>query len=248
VSNAASSNAGQEAVPALPRAFRPKEPQGQETNITGISRKPGNHYNVSQFDSSLSSEFAKYLRSPAARCRRCIEVYLCVSSFLCSPLFASSLLPRAVQLALLRRSLGLCLRHRSPARSTSSSSRRYFVRSLQATARPRVNGSAVSSSATLIASNVIVLSADPFGSQSPPMGNLGRAFVFASTQPQTGGGAFGRPPLAPYPVVGDDRDKELSRCCSNLRVSCSASRSTDSCLERPLSHVSGHKTRMLAIV
>jgi hypothetical protein len=33
-------------------------------------------------------------------------------------------------------------------------------------------------SATPIASDVIVLSADPFGSQSPPLGNLGRAFVF----------------------------------------------------------------------
>jgi hypothetical protein len=40
------------------------------------------------------------------------------------------------------------------------------------------SGSAAGSSATLIASNVIVLSADPFGSQSPPLGNLGRAFVF----------------------------------------------------------------------
>jgi hypothetical protein len=39
-----------------------------------------------------------------------------------------------------------------------------FVRNWQATARPRVNGSAISGSATLIAANVIVLSADPFGS------------------------------------------------------------------------------------
>jgi hypothetical protein len=78
----------------------------------------------------------------------------------------------------LRRSLRVRLRHRSPASSTSSGSRRCFVRNWQATARPRVSGSAISSSATLIASNVIVLSADPFGSQSPPLGNLGRAFVF----------------------------------------------------------------------
>jgi hypothetical protein len=107
---------------------------------------------------------------------RCI---LCVSLFLCSPLFASSLPLEPLQLALLRRSLKLCLRHRSPAPSTSSGSGRHFVRSWQATARPRVSGSAVGSSATLIASNVIALSADPFGSQSPPLGNLGRAFVFA---------------------------------------------------------------------
>src|SRR5215471_10470470 len=108
------------------------------------------------------------------------RVYLCVSLFPCSPLFASSLLPRPVQLALLRRSLRLHLRHRSPPPSTSSGSRRCFVRSWQATARPRVNGSTVGSSATLIASNVIILSADPFGSQSPPLGNLGRA-LFSST-------------------------------------------------------------------
>jgi hypothetical protein len=30
------------------------------------------------------------------------------------------------------------------------------------------------SSAILIVSNLIVFSADPFGSQSPPLGNLGR--------------------------------------------------------------------------
>src|SRR5262249_7575048 len=51
--------------------------------------------------------------------------------------------------------------------------RRCFVRSWQATARPRASGSAASSSATLIASNVTVLSADPFRSQSPPLGTLG---------------------------------------------------------------------------
>ena len=35
-------------------------------------------------------------------------------------------------------------------------------------------------SATRIASEVIVLSADSFGSQSPPLGNLRRVFVFAT--------------------------------------------------------------------
>jgi hypothetical protein len=82
------------------------------------------------------------------------RVYLCVSLFLCSPLFALSLLPRPVQLALLPRSLRL---RPSAAPSTSSSSRRYFVRSWLATARPRVSGSAVSSSATPIASNDVLL-------------------------------------------------------------------------------------------
>jgi hypothetical protein len=43
-------------------------------------------------------------------------------------------------------------------------------------------GSAISSSATPIASNVIVLSADPFGSQSPPLGNLGRVLFSPTTQ------------------------------------------------------------------
>jgi hypothetical protein len=52
----------------------------------------------------------------------------------------------------------------------------------QAIARQCVNGSAVSSSATLIASDVVVLSADPFGSQSPPLGNLGRALVSPAGQ------------------------------------------------------------------
>jgi hypothetical protein len=151
-----------------------------------MRRKPRNHYNVSQPDSSTSKAFARYPSVPAARNAERVPLgalapggCLCVSSFLCSPLFASSLPPRPVQLALLHRSLRLRLRRRSPAPSTSSSSRLCFARSWQATARPRVSGSAVSSSATLIASNVIVVSADPFGSQSPPLGNLGRVFVFA---------------------------------------------------------------------
>src|SRR5258708_24489548 len=104
---------------------------------------------------------------------------LCVSLFLCSPLFASSLLPRPVQLALLRCSLRLRLRDRSPAPSTSSSSRRYFVRSWQATTvRPPVSGSAAGSSATRIASNVIILSADAFGTQSPPLGKPWEGICF----------------------------------------------------------------------
>jgi hypothetical protein len=123
--------------------------------------KPDNHYNVSRFDSSLGEEFARYFLVPGGPVPSldggCI---LCVSLFLCSPLFTSSLLPRPVQLALLHPSLRLRLRPRSPAPSTSSSSRRYFVRSWHATGRPRVSGSETGSSATLIASNVIVLSAD----------------------------------------------------------------------------------------
>ena len=144
-----------------------------------MRRKPRNHYNVSQPDSSTCKAFARHPQSPAARCRRSWRVYLCVSSFLCSQLFASSLLPRPVQLALPRRCLRL---RRSPAPPTSSDSRRCFVRSWQATARPRVSGSAVGSSATLIAFNVIVLSADPFGSQSPPLGILGRALFLHAAQ------------------------------------------------------------------
>jgi hypothetical protein len=167
-----------------------------------MRRKPRNHYNVSQPDSSTSEAFARYPLSPrrhgaVAPMGGC----LCVSSFLCSPLFSSYLLPRPVLLALLRRSLRLRPR---PAPSISSGSRRYFVRNWQATARPRVSGSAISSSATPIASNVIVLSADPFGSQSPPLGNLGRAFVFA-----WGSGRWeaviSLRSLTPRPVVGDDR-------------------------------------------
>jgi len=79
----------------------------------------------------------------------------------------------------------------SPAPSTLSGSRRCFARSWQATARPRVSGSAVASSATRIASNVVVFSADPFGSQSPPLGNLGRAFVFAYGAGPIGGAPAG---------------------------------------------------------
>jgi hypothetical protein len=58
--------------------------------------------------------------------------------------------------------------------------RRRFVRNWQATARPRVSGSAVSSSATLIASNVIVFRL-PFSLRqqaAPSLGNLGRGFLF----------------------------------------------------------------------
>src|SRR5215471_19838153 len=109
------------------------------------------------------------------------RVYLCVSLFPCSPLFASSLLPRPVQLALLRRSLRLHLRHRSPPPSTSSGSRRCFVRSWQATARPRVNGSAVGSSATLIASNVIILFCRPLRQPKPFLGKPWEGIVLAPT-------------------------------------------------------------------
>jgi hypothetical protein len=99
---------------------------------------------------------------------------------------------RPVQLALLRRSLRLRLR---PAPSTSSGSRRYFIRSWQATTvRPLVGGSAAGSSATLIASNVIVFSADPFGSQSPPLGSLGRVLFSPRAQARLGGD-FGPLPL-----------------------------------------------------
>jgi hypothetical protein len=45
--------------------------------------------------------------------------------------------------------------------------------------------------ATLIASNAIVFSADPFGSQSAPLGNLGRAFIFAYGSGSIGGSDFG---------------------------------------------------------
>jgi hypothetical protein len=136
-------------------------------------------------------------------------VYRCVSLFLCSLLFASSLLPRPVQLALLRRSLRLRLRHQSPAPPTSSGSRRYFVRSWQATARPPVSGSAISSSTTPIASNVIALSADPFGSQSPPLGSLGRAFVFAygSRRP-----SFRPRPISEQHHASHEAPRSLTQC------------------------------------
>jgi hypothetical protein len=150
--------------------------------------------------------------------------YLCVSSFLCSPLFASSLLPRPVQLALLCHSLRLRLRPQSPAPSTSSDNRRYFIRNWQATARPRVSGSAVSSSATLIASNVIVLSADPFGSQALPWETLG-GHLFSPTA-QADWGAIGLLPLAPHPVVGDDRRRPsiMEGCLNEVRCHCRCAR------------------------
>jgi hypothetical protein len=43
---------------------------------------------------------------------------------------------------------------------------------------PPVSGSAVSSSATPIASDVTVLSADPFGCQSPPLGHPWEGICF----------------------------------------------------------------------
>ncbi len=79
-----------------------------------MRRKSRNHYNVSQNDSSLAMRLRDIPRSSAARCRRSIGGCLCVSLFLCSPLFASLLLPKPMQLTLLRRSLRLRLRPRSP--------------------------------------------------------------------------------------------------------------------------------------
>jgi hypothetical protein len=124
--------------------------------------------------------FARYLSvlggtvpSPHGGC------ILCVSLFLCSPLFASSLAPSPVQPVLLRRSLRLRLRHPSPAPSTSSSNRLCFARSLQATARPRVSGSAVSSSATLIASNVTYFLPIPSAAKALPRETLGGHLFFA---------------------------------------------------------------------
>src|SRR5215813_10349486 len=77
-------------------------------------------------------------------------------------------------MALLRRSLRLRLQPRSPAPSTSSSGRRYFVRSWQATTvRPPVSGSAAGSSATRIASDVIVLLPTPSAAKALPWETLG---------------------------------------------------------------------------
>src|SRR5215471_18542046 len=89
---------------------------------------------------------------------------LCVSSFLCSPLFASSLLPRPVQLALLRRSLRLRLWHQSPASSTRSSAHRLWARStLGACAKPSASGLAVGNSATPTASDLHHTLTSPLG-------------------------------------------------------------------------------------
>jgi hypothetical protein len=87
--------------------------------------------------------------------------------------------------------------------------------SWQATAPPPASRSAVSSSATLIASNVVVLSADPFGSQSPPLGNLGRVFVFGRGSRPIGLGLAARS-LDPHPrwetIGGNGVRAQLSRC------------------------------------
>ena len=176
-----------------------------------MRRKRRNHHNVSQPDSSTSRGVREIALSPrrhgAVAPRR---VYLCVSLFLCSPPFASSLLPRPAQLALLRRSLRRRLRHPSPAPSTSSDSRRYFVRSWLATARRRVSGSAVSNSATLTASNVIVLSADPVGSQSPSLGRPWEGISFSPTaQPDWRWRFWCFRSLARRPAVGDDRQPRV---------------------------------------
>jgi hypothetical protein len=137
-----------------------------------MRRKPRNHYNVSQPDSSTSQAFARYPLVLGGTVPS-LQWEGCVSSFLCSPLFASSLLPRPVQLALVRRSPRLRPRPRSRASPISSGNRRSFVRSWRGTARPPVSGSANSSSATPIASNVIILPTDPLGSQALPWETLG---------------------------------------------------------------------------
>jgi hypothetical protein len=154
----------------------PKVPRIEPDNFSpaNVIRQTNNRYNVTHRPARRSRDTP---RSPAAAAVAPRRVYLCVSLFLCSPLFASSLLPRPVQLALLRRSLRLRFRPRSPASSTSSSSRRYCVRGWQATARPLVSGSAVGSSATLIASNVIVLSADPSAAK-PSLGKPWEGICF----------------------------------------------------------------------
>jgi hypothetical protein len=111
-------------------------------------------------------------------------------------------------------------RHHQAAVATSSEAGR----------RPRVSGSAASSSATLIASNVIVFSADPFGSQSPPLGNLWRVFAFCRRlRPDLGAilAASAHSLLTRWwETIGSqgcDRG-QLFRCCSNGRVSYSARR------------------------
>jgi hypothetical protein len=58
-------------------------------------------------------------------------------------------------------------------------SRRCFVKSSQATARPRVSGSAAGSSATPIASNVIVLLPTPSAAKALPWETLGGYLFFA---------------------------------------------------------------------
>jgi hypothetical protein len=143
-----------------------------------VRRNPDNRCNVSQPDSSTGKAFARYPSVPGGTVPSLHGGgILCASSCLCSPLSASSLLLRPLQLALLRRSLRLRLLPLKTSTIDVIRQPSLLVRSWQATARPLVSGSAVSSSATLIASNVIVLSADPFGSQSPPSGNLGKAFA-----------------------------------------------------------------------
>jgi hypothetical protein len=157
----------------------------------GIRREPSNHYNMSQNHSSLWQEFARYPLVSGGTMPSLhggLSMRLVVSLLTAVCFIAAA---EASTTGLLRRSPRPRRRPRSPAPSTSSGSRRYFVRSWQATARPRVSGSAAGSSATLIASDVIVLSADPFGSQSPPLGNLGRAFIFATAQARLGW-RFGR--------------------------------------------------------
>jgi hypothetical protein len=102
---------------------------------------------------------------------------LCVSLFLCR-CFLHRCCRVPLQLALPRRSLSLRLRPRSPVPSTSSGSRRSFVRSSLATARPRAGRSARQRFSTLIASNVIVLSADPFGPPRPSLGKPWEGICF----------------------------------------------------------------------
>jgi hypothetical protein len=94
---------------------------------------------------------------------------------------------------------------RSRAPSTSTGSRRCFVRSWQATARPRVSGSAASSSATLIASTVILLWPTLFGSQSPPLGTPGRY----SFRLRSGPNGVAIWPPAPWPSLGSGRATSL---------------------------------------
>jgi hypothetical protein len=73
---------------------------------------------------------------------------------------------------------------------------------ISTTVRPPVSGSAAGSSATRIASDVIVLSADPFGSQSPPLGNLRRVFVFAYGSGPIGVAIWPLPPPSSSPSGG----------------------------------------------
>jgi hypothetical protein len=109
---------------------------------------------------------------------------------------ASSLMPRPVQLAL-RRSLGLRLSHRHhQAAVTSSEAGRQLHDHVSVDRWPAV---------------------DPFGSQSPPLGTLGRVLFSRAAPARLGGDLAASAPCVSPGLISRKKHRSESLTCCALR-------------------------------